>query len=387
MTASPERSRPDRVRVGILGLGAVAQAVHLPLIERLRGAFEIHAVADVSPGLVAELGERYRVPPARRATSLDALLDVPGVDALVVLTSGSHGAAVLAGLARGVAVFAEKPLAFTLAEADAIAAQLEADRGRRLQVGYMKLSDPAVVHARALAADEDVGAVRAIEVTVLHPSSEAQLAFARLLAPPTDVPAAVRDRFAAETDGLRRAALGDAAAAAYGRLYSDIVLGSIVHDLALVRAFAADPVAIDSLVTWPADAWPPSVELTGRLPFDGRLSIRWHFLPDYPDYREEVRVVYEAATTELSFPAPYLLHRPTILRHTHRRDGGRQDDVWTSTVEAFEEELLAFHAYVVDGREPPASVAEGRADIVTSQRAIAAAARTDGIAIGGEAAG
>ncbi len=39
------------------------------------------------------------------------------------------------------------------------------------------------------------------------------------------------------------------------------------------------------------------------------------------------------------------------------------------------------------GRRPPAGLREGRADIVTSQRAIAAAARADGIAIGGEAAG
>ena len=183
--------------------------MHLPLIERLRDAFEIHAIADVSPGLVADIGERYRVPAGRRATSLDALLDVPGIDALVVLTSGSHGGAIGAGLARGLPVFAEKPLALTLAEADAAAAQLEADPRRRLQVGYMKLSDPAVVHARALAADGGLGAVRAIEVTVLHPTSDAQLAFARLLAPPTDVPAAARERFAAETDGSggRRSAM------------------------------------------------------------------------------------------------------------------------------------------------------------------------------------
>ena len=62
----PERPRQDRVRLGILGLGAVAQAVHLPLIERLRDAFEVHAIADVSPGLVADIGERYRVPAGRR---------------------------------------------------------------------------------------------------------------------------------------------------------------------------------------------------------------------------------------------------------------------------------------------------------------------------------
>src|SRR6476646_9951046 len=216
MPAAPSRTGPDRVRLGVIGLGAVAQAVHLPLLERLRDAFEIHAVADVSAQLVAAIGERYQVPAERRALSLDELLAVPGLDGLVILTSGSHGAAVEAGLRRGVAVFAEKPLAFTLAEADAIGALLAADPKLRLQVGYMKLSDPAVVHAQTLAVERRLGAARAIEVTVLHPTSEAQLAFARLLPPPTDIPAAIRSGFGAEADRLRRVALGDAAAAAYG---------------------------------------------------------------------------------------------------------------------------------------------------------------------------
>ena len=57
-----------------------------------------------------------------------ALLSSPDIDALMILTSGSHGDAIMAGLDRGVAVFAEKPLAWTLGEADAIAARLAADR-------------------------------------------------------------------------------------------------------------------------------------------------------------------------------------------------------------------------------------------------------------------
>ena len=200
------------------------------------------------------------------------------------------------------------------------------------------------------------------------------------------MPEATRAAFAAATDRLRRGALGDAGAAAFGRLYTDILLGSIVHELALVRAFAGDPTAIDGTWTWPDGAWPPSVELTGSLPSDGRVSVRWHFLPDYPAYREEVRVVYEAATVELAFPSPYLLHRPTVLRITTTEVGGRRDEVWTSIEEAFEQELLAFHDLVVDGREPAAGVAAGRADIVTCQRAIAAIGARLGIAIGGEAA-
>ncbi|MBA2700376.1 MAG: Gfo/Idh/MocA family oxidoreductase [Chloroflexi bacterium] len=387
MTSRTPTRAQGRVRLGIVGLGAVAQAVHLPLIERLRDTFEIAALADLSATLTAALGERYRVPSERRHRSLEELLAGPPIDALLVLTSGSHGPAILSGLASGLPVFAEKPLAFTRAEADAIGRQLVIDPAARLQVGYMKLSDPAVVQARSVAAQRAFGAVRAVEVTVLHPTSESQLAHARLLPPPGDLSAEVRAALEVQRTALQVAALGAEAAPTLGRLYTDILLGSVVHELALVRAFAGDPIAIDALDVFPAGRWPPSLELTGQLPNDGRLSIRWHFLPDYPSYREEVRVVYEAATTELSFPSPYLLHHPTGLRLTTARDGGRQEERWTSTGEAFEEELLDFHALVVDGRQATSGLAAGRADIVTCQRAVAARAASIGLAIGGEAAG
>ncbi len=93
---------------------------------------------------------------------------------------------ILAGLDRGVAVFAEKPLAWTLAEADAIAARLAADDRSRLQVGYMKLYDPAVVEALEVA--DDTGRVGADPVD-------------RGPRPPPDERAAARPRAPAAATG------------------------------------------------------------------------------------------------------------------------------------------------------------------------------------------
>lgn len=377
---------PDRIRLGVLGLGAVAQAVHLPILGRLTDHFEIAAVADLSPSLSRTIGERYRVPPASRHPSLDAMLANAEIDGLLILSTGSHGDVILAGLDRGVAVFSEKPLAWTLAEADAIADRLTADPRRRLQVGYMKLYDPAVVEACVVLADRDrVGPVRSIEVCVLHPTGERQLEHAHVLPAPSDVTTDVTAGLRATRDRLLATALGPAAEP-LGELYANVVLGSIVHELALIRAFAGDPVGIDAVDVWPADKWPPSVGTTGRLQGDARFAIRWHFLADYPAYREEVRVATERASVELEFPTPYHLNAPTRIRIAESAGAGRRDTVSRAMTEAFEEELLAFHALVVDGVPPKAGLVEGRADIVTAQRIAARHAAQLGIPIATEVA-
>jgi predicted dehydrogenase len=388
--ASPARPAPERpIRVGLAGLGAVAQAVHLPLLARHADDFEVAAICDLSSGLLDAIGDRYRVPAAFRHVDVDRLLDDETLDAVLVLTSGSHGAVAGAALERGFAVRCEKPLATTLAEADALAASPNADR---LLLGYMKAYDPAVAEAARIRSDPSsgLGALRMIEVSVLHPTSESQLAFARLLSSPSHFDAAAGDRRREAADALIRDAIGPAAAATdLGRLYGNILLGSLVHELSVIRAVAPDAgeiVAIDTVDTWPAGAFPGSVGLTGRLADGARVSIGWHYLEDYPAYREDVRFHHVGGSVELTFPSPYRLHEPTVLSVSRGRDETRRRLVFESIDEAFETELLAFRDLIRDGMPPRTGIADGRADIVTCQRAIARAAAQRGIAIGGEAA-
>jgi predicted dehydrogenase len=372
----------------VAGLGAVAQAVHLPLLARLPELFEIAAVADLSPSLRDAIGDRHRVAPDGRFDTATALLDAGGVDGLVLLTSGSHGADALAALDRAVPVLCEKPLAFTLAEADALAASRNADR---LLLGYMKAYDPAVREARRVVRDQaaELGELRAIEVAVLHPTSAAQLGFAHLLPPPTDVDRAVLTRLRAASDALVRAAIGEDAVAAdeLAELYAGILLGSIVHELSVIRAVAGDLVAVDAMDTWGSQGDDPgSVLLTGRMENGARVTIGWHFLPAYPAYREDVRFHHVGGSVELTFPAPYRLHAPTILTSSTGGNETRREVVFDCIEEAFEQELLAFAALVRDGAAPLTTIADGRADIVTCQRAIARLAAARGVPIGGEAA-
>lgn len=370
------QARPGApLRVGVAGLGAVAQAVHLPLLAKHPDLFRIAAVCDLSASTCATLGDRFGVAGGARFERAEEMLDAPGLDAVAILTPGSHGGLASAAARRGLAVFCEKPLAYTLAEVDALAA-LEPV----LLLGYMKLYDPAVERARDLLAGRP--SPRSIEVTVLHPPDAPQLAHAGLLPHTTDVDEAVLAEHAdAETAAVRRA-LGDVPSE-IGRAYAHAILGSIVHDLAVIRYLAGGPLELDH-----AERWETSVALSGRLAGGPRVSIRWHYLEAYPAYREEVQVHDAGGTVALTFPAPYLLHAPTVLRVTDGGgDGAERVCETRSTVEAFERQWLAFAALVHDGTAPRAGIAEGREDIVVSQRAAALLGAREGFAAGGEAAG
>jgi myo-inositol 2-dehydrogenase/D-chiro-inositol 1-dehydrogenase len=348
--------------------------VHLPLIGKHPGLFRPTALCDLSPSARARLGERLGIDDARRFGSATELLEADDLDAVAILSSGSHGPLAAAAARAGLTIFCEKPLAYTRAEIEALA-ELEP----RLMLGYMKLYDPAVERARELLAARP--APRAVDVTVFHPPDAPQLAHAALPPRPTDVDAAMLAGLTSADAATVERALG-AVRSDLARLYGDVLLGSIVHDLAVIRYLVGGPLTFDF-----ADAWEQSVALDATLPGGARVTIRWHYLERYPVYREEVRVHDEAGTVALTFPAPYLMHAPTVLTVLDADGEGerRSESRWTA--EAFERQWLAFAEFARGGAAPRAGIAEGREDVVACQAAAALLGARKGVIVGGEAAG
>ncbi|MEU6797907.1 Gfo/Idh/MocA family oxidoreductase [Nonomuraea wenchangensis] len=357
------------MRIALIGCGAVTQAVYVPLLSRRRDLFEVTAVCDLSRTLADAVGDRLGAP--CRYTALEDMLDAGGFEAVLVLASGSHGETVRRALAAGYAVLCEKPLALTRAE---VAALPEG----RLMVGYMKQYDPAVRRAEELLAElGGPAAIRAVEVTVLHPSGESQLAFANLTQA-RDVDAGLLDSLRAAERELTIRAVGESEPV---RSLYGISLGSICHDLSLLRRFTGSPAEISHVETW--GPVPGSVEISGALPVRGRFSIRWHYLEDYPAYRETVAIHHDTGTLELVFPAPYLMNAPTTLTVV---SGAESRNEYRDVTEAFEVQLAAFHAFVSDGKPPLTDAGGALEDIVTAQRIAARYAEQHGLPIGGEAA-
>jgi predicted dehydrogenase len=103
-------------RIGFLGVGWIGRHRMAAMLET--GAVEAVAIADPSPECVAEAAKL--APDATVVADLRSMLAL-GVDGVVIATpSALHAEQSIAALERGAAVFCQKPLGRTAAEAGAV---------------------------------------------------------------------------------------------------------------------------------------------------------------------------------------------------------------------------------------------------------------------------
>lgn len=126
----------ETIRVGVVGTGALGQH-HARVYANTPGARFVGAF-DQLPGRGQEVAERHG---GRGFDSLEALLGECDAVSVAVPTI-DHLAVARAAFAAGCDVLVEKPLAASLAEADALIAAGEA-AGRILQVGHIERFNPA----------------------------------------------------------------------------------------------------------------------------------------------------------------------------------------------------------------------------------------------------
>src|SRR5690606_19360602 len=109
-----------------------------------------------------------------------------------------------------------------------------------------------------------------------------------------------------------------------------------------------------------------------------RFALDWHYLHDYPAYRETIRFIYGQGSIELTFPSPYLLHAPTVLTTYSTAGEAEARTELRSISEAFEIQLEAFVAMFHEGTAPLTDLSGAEEDVVTSQAIIASFAKRKG---------
>jgi predicted dehydrogenase len=348
----------SRIRVGVIGCGLVAQVMHLPHLRELRDRFEVAALCDLAPGPLEWAGAMF--PDASRHADWEGLLGE--VDAVLVLTAGSHAPVATAAAQAGVHVFVEKPMCFSAPEGEEMIAAARA-AGVVLMVGYMKRYDPSY---EELQRTLDRDAVTFARITTLESPIE-PYALHHPRPAPSHLDPEVLAELRADDAARLRAGLGSDDPVLL-RAYKDVLLDSMVHELNGVRGLLGEPEVHHARI------WDGGVTVDAS--FGGIEAIfAWIDLPGIARYAQDWSFYGPERRATLEFPSPLLRSFPTRLVIEDGQAGGvasRRTEHIVSYEEAFKRELEEFHAAIAEGREPRTPGADGLRDVELCREIVAA---------------
>ena len=341
-----------RLRVGVIGCGLIAQVMHLHYLRELSDRFEISAVCDLSKEVRDAVAREYGVP--RQFETWPELIAHP-LDAVLVLTSGSHAPAAIAAAQAGLHVLVEKPMCFSVAEGNAMVDAAKT-AGVTLMVAYNKRYDPA--YLRLVEEARSVQDLRLLRITTLESPLEPYVKHYNLRR--GGALAAATEAELARDNGARiTTAIGDADPLSRWA-YHLVLLDSLVHEFNAMRGVLGEPDRLDF-----ADI--RKTGLTAVFTYgQTQCILAWVDLPGIARYEMEFAFYAPDRRLTLSFPSPFLRSAPTILINEVGVPGSasssRTEEI-TSFEESFKQELIHFHECATTGRQPVTSGVDSLRDI------------------------
>ncbi len=341
-----------RVKIGVIGCGAIAQVHHMPNLSELQDEFEVVAVCDVSAGAAQYVANRFHVP--RRFSDYRDLL-ASDVEAVLLCQTDPKKDAAVAAFNAGKHVFIEKPVCFSLQEMDEM---IEAWQrcGKVGQAGYMKVYDPAFELAKQEAAGMDV---RFVQIHHLHPDNALHLQqfdVRRF----DDLPQEVAQSTAEARLAARRQAIGEVAPHVERAFH--LLAGSMIHDLYGLREIMGLPVEVAH-----TDIWQEGRAVTFTLAYENgaRCAGTWIDLPHLWDFKETLEIYGDDKRVVVAYPTGFsrgILSTVSIQGIDSNGATYRTEPAidWDS---AFIRELRHFHDCIVNGRKSRTSLDQARKDV------------------------
>jgi predicted dehydrogenase/threonine dehydrogenase-like Zn-dependent dehydrogenase len=135
-----ERGQQDTVAIGFVGAGNYASSMLLPHLAKNPAAALAHVATTKS---LSAVNAQQKFGFSTASTDSDSVFEDASLDAIFIVTRhATHARLVCRALETGKAVFVEKPLALTRAEADQVAEAIAATGNDRLMVGFNRRFAP-----------------------------------------------------------------------------------------------------------------------------------------------------------------------------------------------------------------------------------------------------
>ncbi len=146
----------EKLRVGIIGCGGIANGKHMPAIKKIKEA-EMVAFCDIVVEKAEEAAKKYGVEGAKVYEDYKELLKDESIDVVHVCTPNrSHSFITIDSLEAGKHVMCEKPMAKTYAEAKAMC-EAAKRTGKKLTIGYQQRWRDESIYLKEACDNGDLG--------------------------------------------------------------------------------------------------------------------------------------------------------------------------------------------------------------------------------------
>jgi predicted dehydrogenase len=328
--------------VGIIGLGEVAQIIHLPILQTLADRYEIAALCDISPALLQTIGQRHNV--TNLYTDAHALAAQPDLDAVFVLNSDEyHAESAIFAANNHKHVLIEKPMCLTFSEAEAIIRARDA-AGVRIMVGYMRRFAPAFTEAvRQVKELDKINYARVRDIIGQNRFFIEQSTVVQRF---DDFPAWAGQDRTERAERLLKEAIGDASPE-LKRAYR-LLCGLSSHDLSAMREIIGMPERVRAATTWNGGSF-----ITAIFEYPGFNVTFETGIDKIRRFDAHIEVYGEEKSIRVQYNTPYIRHLPTRL--ITRETAGEayvETEMRPTFKDPYTVELEHFYEVIVNGVEP-----------------------------------
>ncbi|KAF2494852.1 NAD(P)-binding protein [Lophium mytilinum] len=355
-------SEPQRLRVGVIGAGEVAQVIHLPVLALLFHPYSVTIICDISAKNASHCAAKFHI--SKFTTSAADVYTSPDVDIVFILTSDEfHAEYAIAALKAGKHVMVEKPISLSMQSAKRIIDAEKEAGGPRVFVGYMRRYAPSFVQAfkREVAAIPRVLYARSRDFS--GPNAQFVSQSGTFQVQNTDFPPGAGEERTKRLNDLFAEALEGREVTPEKKKYCRF-LGSLgSHDISLLRETLGFPESVAGVsVNEPFYSAIFNYKNKSGEPFAVTYESG---IDGVPNFDAHLAVYGEKKRVSIQYPSPYVKGLPIIVKVDELNEHGETQtrEILSSYEDAYTAELKELHACITQGKTIKTSAVDALEDL------------------------
>lgn len=344
------------MNVGIIGLGEVAQLMHIPILKDMQESFTITAISDVSPSLTDFIAEKYHI--KDKFSDPKTLIKESDADVIFVLSPDQyHGQHIELALEAGKHIFVEKPAVLFSGELEELIKTRKKFPSQVVMVGYMRRYADNFLQAKKIltCSPQKTEYLRFRDIICEGPFFINQT---RPVFYPKDISPSTIEEGKIRKEQHLDYALGEDSGTTVRNTYQ-MLTGLGCHSFSAVRELFGKP-RIRSVT-----ASPNGEHLIIVMEFDGFLGI-YELVnnQDIVQFDATIEIFQKTRKVTIKYETPYVRHQPMsleVIKSSHNET--KTTFYGPSWKDPFRNELEEFAACIREKREPKTTLQDAIEDL------------------------